>query len=604
MFQSIRDDFMKWAAAAVLGMLAASNPALAQGMITTWAGNGTPAYSGDGGQATSASLNFSKGVALDGAGNAYIADTDNYRVRRVTPAGVITTVAGNGIMAGSGDGGLAVAASISNVTGVVVDPAGNLYIADVSNRRIRKVSPAGIITTIAGVGVQGFSGDGGPAISAMLGQPVALAMDSAGNLYSADSAKQRVRKIDRSGIITTVAGNGIDAYSGDGGQAALASLGTPIGVATDSSGNLYIADGDNNRIRKVSPAGIISTVAGNGVGGFAGDGGYATNASINIPSDVVLDAAGNLYIADAGNNRVRKVDGFGTITTIAGGATNGYSGDNGPATAAVLNYPWGLAEDASGNLYISDRVNNRVRLIAGNLIPAPSLANNSAVNGATFAENQPIAPGAIVTIFGSNFSTGSASTSLPPLPIELAGTSVTFNGVAAPLFFVSPGQINAQAPFNMAVGPIQIQVNRGVIISPVTTSTSAVFSPGIFIMNQQISQGAIVHSADFSLVTSSAPARVGESISIFATGLGPVNIPVASGAAAPGAPPYAETVTFPVVIIGEFAASITYSGLAPGFVGLYQVNATIPPGLSAGNQQLIISMSGTISNIVLLPVIQ
>jgi uncharacterized protein (TIGR03437 family) len=606
MFQSIRDNFMKWAGAAVLCMLFASNSALAQGNITTWAGNGNATFSGDNGPATGASLNYQKGVAFDGAGNAYIADVQNYRVRRVNAQGMITTVAGNGVMAESGDGGYAVYASISNVMAVAVDPTGNIYLADVSNRCIRKIS-AGIITTIAGVvGRQGFSGDNGPAASAMLGQPVALALDTAGNLYFADSANERVRKIDlNTGIITTVAGNGINAFSGDGGLATSASLGTPIGVAADNNGNIYIADADNNRIRKVTAFGIISTVAGNGTGGFAGDGGQATSASLNIPSDVLVDAAGNLYIADAGNNRVRKVDPTSlNITTIAGGSTNGYSGDGGPATQAILNHPWGLAEDASGNLYISDGANNRVRLIGGTLTAAPSLANNSALNGATFALNQPIAPGAIVSIFGSNFSTGSASFSSVPMPTMLDGTSVTFNGVAAPLFYVSSGQINAQAPFNMALGPVQIQVSRGGILSPVTTSISALYSPGIFVTNQQISQGAIVHNADFSLVTTSNPARVGEYISIFATGLGPVNGSAVSGAAAPSVPPFAPTVNSPIVMIGTSFAYVNYSGLAPGYVGLYQVNALIPSGIPAGNQPLIVSIGGTVSNTVLLPVAQ
>jgi uncharacterized protein (TIGR03437 family) len=600
MSQSIRCRFLKIPIAFGIGAALTAALAGAQGIIQTLAGNGNAAFSGDGGPATVAALNLMKGLAIDGTGNLYIADTGNMRIRRVSAAGFISTVAGNGLSGFSGDGGSSVAASMSDVTGVALDKSGNFYIADDSNRVIRKVDANGIITTIAGNGVQGFSGDGGPATSAMLGRPVALAFDAAGNLYFTDSVNQRVRKIGISGIITTIAGNGLDAYSGDGGPATSASLGTPIGIAIDAAGNVYVADGDNNRIRKITPNGIISTVAGNGGEGFSGDSGPATSAALNIPSDVSVDPSGNLYIADAGNNRVRKVDAFGTITTVAGTAENGFSGDGGPSTQAELNYPWGLTTDASGGLYIADRVNNRIRFIAGVLSAAPSLLNNAVLNGASFAPNFDFAPGAIVSVFGSNFSTGTLSASTVPLPTSLAGTSVTFNGVAAPLFYVSAKQINAQAPFNMAIGPVEIQVQRGSSVSTMTTSNAAMFSPGIFIVNQGTGQGAILH-ADYSMVSASAPARGGEVILIYATGLGALQIPVASGAIAPAS---AETNSYPIVTFGGLSGVVTYSGLAPGFIGLYQVNAMVPAGLQAGNQPLQINIGGVLSNIATLPVTQ
>ena len=588
--------------ASTAGLILTAGIALAQSVIQTFAGNGQTAYSGDGGMAPFASLNYPKGIALDGAGNIYIADTQNYRVRKVNAAGVISTVAGNGVNAGTGDGGQAIAASISDVSGVAVDAAGNLYIADSSNRRIRKVTPNGIITTIAGVGVQGFSGDGGPATAAMVGRAVALALDSAGNLYFADSVNQRVRKIDVNGVITSIAGTGVDGFSGDGGPATAAQLGFPIGVAVDGAGNVYTADGDNNRVRKVTPAGIISTVAGNGNGGFAGDGGLAINASINIPSDVAVDAAGNLYIADAGNYRVRRIDTSGNITTVAGTNDNGYSGDGGMATQAMLNYPWGLGVDPSGKVYIGDRVNSRVRTLSPALTVSPAFSSNPVLNGATFTIGQSIAPGSIVSIFGSNFSLGIANFLSTPAPNSLNGTSVTFNGTPAPLFYVSPTQINAQAPFNLPVGQVQIQVQRGAATSSTITVPVTPFSPGIFIVDYNANTGAIVHAADYSLVTAANPAKPGETLAIFATGLGAVNQNVTSGVAAPSVPPYAYTTSTPSVTIGGVAKTPSYSGLAPGYVGLYQLNVAVPSGLAAGTASVQINIGGTGSNTAILAI--
>jgi uncharacterized protein (TIGR03437 family) len=333
----------------------------AAGTITTVAGSGQAGYSGDGGPATSAWLEGPEGVAVDAAGNLYIADGGNSRIRKVTPSGTITTVAGNGRDGYSGDGGLATAASLGYPSDVAVDAAGNLYIADTSNSRVRKVAPTGTITTVAGNGQQSYSGDGGPATAASLSQPRGVAVDAAGNLYIADGVNERIRKVTPAGTITTLAGNGAYKFSGDGGAAAGASLNFPTGVAVDAAGNLYISDG--NRIRKVYVAGTITTVAGNGQAGYSGDGGPATAASLDGPMGLAVDAAGNLYIANTGNQRIRKVTPAGTITTVAGNGQAGYSGDDGPATVASLNYPFGVAVDAAGNLYIAEASNSRIRKV-------------------------------------------------------------------------------------------------------------------------------------------------------------------------------------------------------------------------------------------------
>ena len=342
------------------------------GIITTVAGNGSTTFSGDGGPATEATLADPHDVAVDGAGNQYIADTVNHRIRRVSPAGIITTVAGNGVQGSGGDGGVATMASLSNPWGVTVDASGNLYIADRNNHRIRRVDTAGIITTVAGSGSLGFGGDGGVATSAMLNFPNSVAVDGSGNLYIADTGNRRIRKVDTAGIITTVAGNGAAVFSGDGGPATAAGIWDPTGVAVDGAGNLYIADTNNNRIRKVDTAGIITTVAGNGTSAFAGDGGAATAASLSYPSGITVDGSGILYITDRLNHRIRRVDTAGIITTVAGNGVPTFSGDGGLATAASLDQPFSTAIDVAGNLYIADQPNQRIRRVEG----VASLTNN------------------------------------------------------------------------------------------------------------------------------------------------------------------------------------------------------------------------------------
>jgi hypothetical protein len=310
------------------------------GDISTIAGNGVAGFSGDGGPATSAELHNPYGVAADSAGNIYIADTQNNRIRKVA-GGIITTVAGNGAPSFSGDGGLAVSAGLNNPTDVAVDILGNIYIADQRNNRIRMVSTAGIISTVAGDGVVGYAGDGGLATSAALYYPTGVAVDQFYNIYIADSDNQRVRMITYStGIITTVAGNGNVGYSTANGPATSIGLHNPTGVAVNGTGSFFIADYGNQCIREVT-AGISTTVAGNGTASFSGDGGPATSAELNYPTDVTLDGSGNLYIADYVNNRIRGVS-SGTITTLAGKGTPGFSGDGGPATSAQLYNPSGV----------------------------------------------------------------------------------------------------------------------------------------------------------------------------------------------------------------------------------------------------------------------
>jgi len=332
-------------------------------MIDTIAGNGDRGYSGDGDPATEASLYAPLGVAVGADGSVYIADTYNCRIRKVDPAGIITTVAGNGERSFSGDGGPAAQASLDLSWGLAVGADGSLYIADTENLRVRKVDPSGIITTVAGDGHYGYSGDGGPTTQASLAYPMAVAVGADGSLYIADLDSCRIRRVDLAGIITTVAGNGDSGYSGDGGPATEASLQAPCSVAVGADGSLYIADSQNWRIRRVDPGGIITTVAGNGEDGYWGDGGPATEASLALVFGVAVDAGGDLFIADSGNGRIRRVGRGGVITTMAGNGGFGYSGDGGPAAEASLFWPHGVGLADNGGVYIADSGNSRIRKV-------------------------------------------------------------------------------------------------------------------------------------------------------------------------------------------------------------------------------------------------
>ncbi len=331
------------------------------GIVTRIAGNSRPGYSGDGGPATAAQLNGPSGLAIDSGGNIFIAETYNNRIRRVSPSGIITTVAGGGgPPTGVGDGGPATAARLNTPGSLTFDSAGNLFVADEGNSRVRKIAPSGIITTIAGTGVAGDSGDGGLAVNAGLTLPFGLAFDTSGDLFIADVGQNRVRRVSPTGTITAFAGTGVAGFSGDGGAATSAQLNNPTGLALTSQGDLLIADYDNFRIRIVSTNGLIGTVAGNGQGGYSGDGAAATQAGLT-PGGLVSDSTGGFFIF---GGYLRHVSANGIISTV-GGAGNSYffSGDGGQATSALLSHPSGVAVDGSGNLFIADTGNRRVRRV-------------------------------------------------------------------------------------------------------------------------------------------------------------------------------------------------------------------------------------------------
>jgi Secretion system C-terminal sorting domain len=327
------------------------------GVIKTIAGTGFAGFSGDGGPATIAQIDTPKAVAVDQFGNVYISTAA--RIRKINPSGNITTIAGNGTSAFYGDGIPATAAQLVLPRTIIVDNSGNIFFAD--QNRIRKINPAGIISTVVGTGIAGFSGDGGQATDAQLYSAQGIAVDAIGNIYFSDAGNKRIRKVTPGGLISTFAGNGSATYSGDGGPATAAGLLTQ-GIAFDHAGNLIAADVTNNRIRKINTAGIITTIAGNGTWGLSGDGKSATAAMLGSPSDVAIDKFGNIVIADKGNNRIRLLETTsGKITTIAGGHST-YSGDNGYAQTAGF-YLEGIAIDTFNDIYIADYINNRIRKI-------------------------------------------------------------------------------------------------------------------------------------------------------------------------------------------------------------------------------------------------
>jgi uncharacterized protein (TIGR03437 family) len=703
----------------------------AAGAINAFAGNGKPGFGGDGQQAVNAMFFAPTGLAADKAGNVYVVDRQNDRIRKINPQGVITTVAGPGKPGSIGDGGPATSAALASPVGVAVASDGTVYIGDTNNGRIRAINPtSGVIRTVAGGGTSfldgpasqasldlpfGVSvdsqdnllmalfggrqvrrvtmsgaissiaglppapagGDNIPATSATLLDPWGVTMDAAGNLYIADFTDNRVRKVNPAGTISTFAGNGIDAISADGTPATLfgiprcvafdklggnlyASSGDLIAIyrfasngnltrvagggpgftgtsgnalnfsfrsayslSFDSSGNFYVSETTANRIWRVTPAGLMTLFAGTGQPGYSGDGGAATAAQLTYPYQVAFDAGGSAYIADSGNNVVRKVSPDGTITTIAGTGTLGVAGDGGPAASAQLRTPTGLGFDASGNLYIggaarirkvdastgiistiagtgqfsfsgdgglatnatlntvlylfvdssgsvyfTDQLNYRIR----KLTPA-QIVPEGVANGATLRTGA-VAPGEIVTIYGAGLGPAAGAglqlDSSGRVATQLGGTQVMFDGVAAPILFANNSQVNLVVPYEVA-GQASTQIQAmlqgkptNIITVPVTDS-----SPGVF---------AIANS-DLSANSAANPAAAGSTVVLYGTGEG-----VTSPASLDGA---VNNSVFPIpklpvsVLIGGQNAQLPYAGAGPGFVaGVLQVNVQIPQGLT------------------------
>jgi uncharacterized protein (TIGR03437 family) len=604
------------------------------GVVTTVAGTGTQGFSGDGGPAINAMLS-ADGLAVDAAGNLYVADADNHRVRKVTSNGTISTVAGNNLYRFSGEGGLAVnatlnfpngltldaagnlyiadtqndcirkvsAGSISSFGGgsltffgnqpianpglnqpaaVVLDPSGNLYISDSLNNHVRKVTPNGTITTAAGDGTPRYFGDGGPATSASLYGPWGLGMDGKGNLFIADSLNHCIRKVTPDGAISTVVGNGSPGFSGDGTPAVNAELNQPTGLAVDSLGNLYIADLNNYRVRKVTTDGIITTVAGNGNQLFSGDGGSATSTAIGQPQAVALDSTGNLYIADRYNNLIFQVTPAGAISAVAGNGMQGFSGDGGPATSASFNSPSGLAAGSGGILYIADAKNNRIRKLtitaAPPVVVTPTSLSFTAISGGL----APAAQSLSLFVTGLAFSATSSASWLSVTPSLGAGP-------ASLQVTVDPSNLAA----GTYLGTVTISVPNG---APSATNIAVAFlvepgSPQLSIGSRTLSFNAVAGGAAQTLqleISNAGSGALPFTAAVSTTnGSAWLSVSPTSGTATPSNPASLTVTANPGTLApGTYAGTISITGAG------VTANVAVTLSVSSNSAVILISQSG------------
>jgi uncharacterized protein (TIGR03437 family) len=529
------------------------------GAVTIVAGSGAYAYSGDGGPAYKARMNAPSGIARDPAGVLYVADTGNHRIRKITPDGTIYTIAGAGAAGSSGDNGSASTAKLNAPLGVAADLAGNIYVADTGNHIVRRIDPAGIITTIAGTGEHGFSGDNGPGTRARLDTPSAVAVDVNGNVYIADTGNHVIRRVSTAGVIATIVGK-VRGFAGDGGDPLSASLDSPRAIALDAHGILYIADSGNRRIRRVS----ASTAAGSGlISTFP-----QPDANLwRLPRGVAVDDSGVVFVSDAADQRVFRIEANGRITAIAGDGIQGFNGEAAPGLSARLDTPMNIAVDPAGNLFAADSGNGRIRKLTPmiDLITAPPVDSSITVVNAASLRAGPIAPGEILSLFGTGLTVSDG----PP-----AGTQVTFNGNASTLFFVQQNQINLLVPASLAgVRSAQIKVLVNGTVRGQATVEVVDAAPAIFTMANGTGQAAALNE-DGTPNSPDRPAPRGTIVTLFATGNGGESVPVK-------------------LRIGDYAAELLYAQAAPGFAGLMQINARVPGGFAPAGLLSVVLQTGS-----------
>jgi uncharacterized protein (TIGR03437 family) len=559
-------------------LLINASPGFAQPTIKLIAGGNASSPLGDGGPAVNAFIGQVGNITVDPAGNLFIWDATDSRIRKVTTAGVISSVTAT----------VGQLKEIGRTGGLATDSAGNLYIGDTQSYVVRKVDTSGVMTTIAGNGTAGISGNNGSgsqATSVPICSPSGVAADRAGNVYFGSSICGTVRKIDTSGVLTTFAGNGSPSF-----------LQTPWALAIDNSGNLYACDnGVGTRVYKVTPAGAITIIAGNGTNGFSGDGGPATSAQLFEARGVAVDAAGNVYIADSGNLRVRKVDTSGIITTVAGGANSAPNEvDGGPAVGVNVG-ALDVAVDSSGNLYIygGNRVYKVSGLSTGATQPAgaPAISANGVVNGASFQPG--VTPNSWVTIQGTNLApqTDDWSHSIVngALPTSLDGVSVTMSGKPAYVYFISPGQLNVLAP-DVPAGPISVTVTTAAGASTAFSTTASAYGPAFFLWpGSQV----VATRQDFTYAakagtfagSTTVPAKPGDVLILWGTGFGPTIPAAPSGVSIPTTGSF-STASAPTVTVNNIPAIVYGAALAPGSAGLYQIAIQVPTSLADGDWQI------------------
>ncbi len=567
--------------------------ALCQGqpVISTVAGNNSLGYSGDNGPALNAQLSIPTDMAVDAKGNIYIVDRGNNAVRKVDTTGKITAFAGNGKMGYTGDGGPATAAELFLPVAIAVDSTGNVYIGDSGSNGIRKVDTSGNISTF--IPFETATG---------------LTFDSSGNLYVTDH-NDIIYKVSPSGTMTTIVNRGIG-FGGDGGPAFNAAISSPGSIAVDKAGNIYFADSGNNRVRKIDTSGIITTVAGSNGSGFSGDGGLATSAKLGLgltypTQGVAVDNSGNLYIADPQNNRIRIVNlATGIINTYAGNG-NPFLAKNGdglpPAQASVLQ-PNGVRVDSAGNIFIADTNHNLIREVVGGAASGTGSSGpviTDVENGASFL------PGAVanswVTIKGSNLSpvTDNWSNSIVNgvLPTSLDGVSVSMGGKPAYVYYITPGQLNVLAP-DISPGPVSVTVKTPSGTSAAVNATVSTYGPAFFLWpgSQVVATRQdytyAVKAGTFSGVTTVA-AKPGDVLILWATGFGPTSPLAPDGVVVPSTQSYSTSAV--TVSINNLPATVLGAALASGSVGLYQVAIQVPSTLTTGDWPIQAMVGGVTS---------
>jgi uncharacterized protein (TIGR03437 family) len=564
------------------------------GIISTAAGGGIPPSS-DGQPSTTVQLTPGGRVASDSAGNLYISDATHFSVRRVSPSGVISTVAGNGTQGLAAVSGQATKVALSFPRGITIDSADNLFIVDGSF--VRKVTPDGILTTIAGNGQVSYSGDGQIAAAASIGGPSDIALDSAGNIYLSYQVAPCIRKIDTRGVITTIAGTGI---SGDPVHdpttvpAMQATFYLPSAMAVDADGNIYIAD-NTPMVRKLTPGGLITKVVGNGLVSASGDGGPGLNASIGLVTGLALDRSGNLFIADQSGRQIRKLSKAGIITTVAGNGGLGEVGDGGLALAAQFYSPAYLATDPNGNVYVADNATGRIR----KLTPTSDPIIVSAILDAASETAVPATPGKIMVIYGQGMGPSTLVVNQPvngTFGTQAGGSSISFNGTLAPVIYSSATQLAVIAPYEISgASSAIVNVNYAGKVSSGFSIPVAGSSPSFFSANGSGAGQIAAVNQDGSLNDAAHPAKIGSYVSFYATGEG-LTAPGGVDGQLANTPPYPSPILPVHLMIGGAPVTPAYAGAAPTEVaGLMQIVAQVPAVSAAGGYVPVVLQIGDAS---------